>query len=176
MLKVKGILDKRGFTQHHKDGAGFTLIELLIVIVILGILAVAILSAINPLEQIRKANDSGKKSDSAEMLNALERYFTTFQCYPWSTNTTTCDNETTLSTPTLANSAAVNVADLVAKNEIKSEFQQRDNLGFLYVSEETGGLVHVCFAPESATFQDQADKAQDGGDWASGTKYICVPE
>jgi len=169
---------EKGFTRTNlrKDLHGFTLIELLIVIVILGILAIAILSAINPLEQIRKANDSGKKSDAAEMLNALERYYTTFTCYPWSTQTATCDNATTLSTPTLANAAAVNVADLVTKNEVKDEFAARDNLGSLYVSETANGLVHVCFAPESATFQDQADKAQDGTAWASGTKYICVPE
>ena len=62
---------------------GFTLIELLIVIAILGILAVAVLSAINPVEQMKKARDAGRKSDAAELLNAHERYFTTFGCYPW---------------------------------------------------------------------------------------------
>ena len=66
-----------------KSNKGFTLIELLIVVVIIGILSVAVLSAINPIEQINKATDQGKKSDAAELLNALERYFTTFQAYPW---------------------------------------------------------------------------------------------
>ncbi|EKD87098.1 MAG: hypothetical protein ACD_37C00044G0003, partial [uncultured bacterium] len=42
--------------------SGFTLIELLIVITILGILATAVLAAINPLEQISRGRDTGSKS------------------------------------------------------------------------------------------------------------------
>ena len=73
---------------------GFTLIELLIVISILGILAVAVLSAINPVEQLKKARDARRKSDVAELLNAHERYFTTFGCYVWDNYTGTCINGT----------------------------------------------------------------------------------
>src|SRR3990170_7776972 len=86
---------------HHtmKNSKGFTLIELLIVIAVLGILVVAILSALDPLEQIRKARDAGKKSDAAELLAAYERYFTTYQCFPWeSDGSTPCINEPTLRT------------------------------------------------------------------------------
>ena len=54
--------------------AGFTMIELLIVITILGILATAVLSAINPIEQINRGRDTGKRSDSEQLLSALERY------------------------------------------------------------------------------------------------------
>ena len=73
---------------------GFTLIELLIVISILGILAVAVLSAINPVEQLKKSRDARRKSDVAELLNAHERYFTTFGCYVWDNYTGTCANGT----------------------------------------------------------------------------------
>lgn len=63
--------------------AGFTMIELLIVITILGILAVAVLSAINPLEQINRGRDTATQSDGEQLLNAVER-FTAFQEYlPW---------------------------------------------------------------------------------------------
>lgn len=62
---------------------GFTLIELLIVIALIGILAVALLSAINPLEQLRKGRDSARKADAAELLNAIERFQASYQCYPW---------------------------------------------------------------------------------------------
>jgi len=149
----------------------FTLIELLIVIVILGILAVAILSAINPIEQIRKANDAGKRSDSAELLNAYERYYTTFQAYPWGA---------AVPTHVLANAAGAGVAELAAKNEVKPEFQRRTNLGLLYVTQDTASLVHVCFLPESATSKAVASftSACDG---TLGTKgavgnCICMPE
>lgn len=63
--------------------AGFTMIELLIVITILGILAVAVLSAINPLEQINRGRDTASQSDSEQLLNALERYNAFQERFPW---------------------------------------------------------------------------------------------
>ncbi|MBU1017224.1 MAG: type II secretion system protein [Patescibacteria group bacterium] len=150
---------------------GFTLIELLIVIVILGILATAILSAINPIEQIRKANDAGKKSDAAELLNAYERYYTTFQAYPWAA---AAPNHV------LANAAGAFISELVLKNEVKPEFARRTNLGLLYVTQDATSLVHTCFVPESATSKAVATftSACDG---TLGTKgvagnCICLPE
>jgi len=63
--------------------AGFTMIELLIVITILGILAVAVLSALNPLEQINRGRDTASQSDAEQFINAVER-FVAFQEYqPW---------------------------------------------------------------------------------------------
>lgn len=53
---------------------GFTLVELLTVIGILGILLVAVLTILNPVAQIEKANDSRRKSDLAEIQKALETY------------------------------------------------------------------------------------------------------
>lgn len=65
---------------------GFTMIELLIVISILGILAVAVLSAINPLEQINRGRDTGSRSDAEQLIGAIER-FNAFQGYfPWDLN------------------------------------------------------------------------------------------
>jgi prepilin-type N-terminal cleavage/methylation domain-containing protein len=65
--------------------AGFTMIELLIVIAILGILAVAVLSAINPVEQINRGRDTASRGDAEQMINAIDR-FNAFQgYYPWTT-------------------------------------------------------------------------------------------
>lgn len=62
---------------------GFTMIELLIVISILGILAIAVLSAINPVEQINRGRDTGTRSDAEQMLSAIDR-FNAFQgFFPW---------------------------------------------------------------------------------------------
>lgn len=62
---------------------GFTMIELLIVIAILGILAVAVLAAINPIEQINRGRDTGTRSDAEQLLGAIDRFYA-FQGYnPW---------------------------------------------------------------------------------------------
>jgi len=62
---------------------GFTLIELLVVITLIGILAIAVLSAINPIEQVNKARDAGRRGDSAQLLKAIERYYASVEEYPW---------------------------------------------------------------------------------------------
>jgi len=55
---------------------GFTLIELLIVIAIVGVLAAVVLVALNPVERLKQARDSGRKSDIGQIATALESYFT----------------------------------------------------------------------------------------------------
>ncbi len=173
----------------RQNSAGFTLIEILIVIVLLGILAVAVLSAINPLEQIKKARDSGRKSDSAELLNAYERYYTTFGCYPWDT---TCVGTALAGTVNPVFTAGGNSVALMTNNELKTQFQTRGTVtgNELWVSEATGGLVSVCFEPESAsargagmggtkditnTTPTTCTGVYSGGGSAA-TCYICVPQ
>ena len=55
---------------------GFTLIELLIVMAILGVLAVVVLVAINPVQQLARTRDSGRKSTVTQLGHALEAHFT----------------------------------------------------------------------------------------------------
>jgi len=55
---------------------GFTLIELLIVMAILGVLAVVVLVAINPAEQMRRARDTGRISGTQQIGRAIQAYFT----------------------------------------------------------------------------------------------------
>jgi prepilin-type N-terminal cleavage/methylation domain-containing protein len=71
---------------------GFTMIELLIVIAILGVLAIAVLAAINPIEQINRGRDTGSRSDAEQLLSAVDRYNASQMIWPWqcvsdSTNT-----------------------------------------------------------------------------------------
>lgn len=55
---------------------GFTLIELLIVMAILGVLAVVVLVAINPVQQLARTRDAGRKSAVTQLGHALEAYYT----------------------------------------------------------------------------------------------------
>ncbi|OGD86818.1 hypothetical protein A2164_02570, partial [Candidatus Curtissbacteria bacterium RBG_13_35_7] len=67
----------------------FTLIELLIVIAIMGILAAAVLVAINPGKRLAQARDAQRKGDINALTNALAGYYTIIQEYP--TFERTCD-------------------------------------------------------------------------------------
>src|SRR3989339_1192788 len=62
---------------------GFTMIELLVVIAVIGILAVALLATLNPLEQIRKGRDTGTRADASQLISALERYNASIGYFPW---------------------------------------------------------------------------------------------
>jgi len=51
---------------------GFTLIELLIVIAILGTLAVVVLIALNPVQQLARTRDAGRRSTVSQLGHAVE--------------------------------------------------------------------------------------------------------
>ena len=55
---------------------GFTLIELLVVIAVLGVLAGVLLIAVNPLEQLARGRDSGRKNAIGQLATATQAYFT----------------------------------------------------------------------------------------------------
>ena len=57
--------------------SGFTLIELLIVMAILGVLAVVVLVAINPVQQLARTRDTGRISSVTQVGRALESFYTT---------------------------------------------------------------------------------------------------
>lgn len=68
----------------QKRFKGFTLIELLVVIAILGILAAAVLVAINPGKRQRQAQDAQRKNDIGALATEVQGYYTTpgQGCYP----------------------------------------------------------------------------------------------
>ena len=68
---------------------GFTLIELLIVIAILGILAAAVLVAINPGKRTAQARDAQRKNDISAIANASIGYLVLAGSYP---QENTCDS------------------------------------------------------------------------------------
>ncbi|MBI2028741.1 MAG: type II secretion system protein [Candidatus Levybacteria bacterium] len=62
---------------------GFTLIELLIVIAILGVLAAGVLVLIDPVQQLARARDAGRKNSVGQLARAVQAYLTTRQsAYP----------------------------------------------------------------------------------------------
>lgn len=78
----------------QKKLKGFTLIELLVVIAILGILAAAVLVAINPAKRQRQAQDAQRKNDIGSMATELQGFYTSpgAGCYPTDLNVLVVQN------------------------------------------------------------------------------------
>jgi len=180
---------------------GFTMIELLIVMAILGILAVAVLSAINPLEQIRRGRDTGSRSDCEQLVNAVERHYASHGYFPWQTS------EADTSSFTWADSTSGNTAfadmlgDLITAEEVRSGYTSRitkstaNAIFFYYDGSSTGNSPYACFLPQSNSFKvdaaadcKQRTAATDfpkgsacagnctSGTWTSGLNcYLCLP-
>lgn len=183
----------KNFIAKRQAQGGFTMIELLVVISILGVLAVAVLSSINPLEQINKGRDTRSRSDAGELLGAVERYAVTNEAFPWGPLEADSTSELTGDAPS---AISTDLDELVAANEVKETFIDRlvaeDSLS-IYHADGTEA-VYVCFAPTSQTFQDQAMQqcvdndgsatypaaACPGSDYSSlptsyNNELICIP-
>jgi len=134
---------------------GFTLIELLIVIALLGALAVGLLAALDPFEQLKKGTDTGTRSTVSEVHGAVIRYYAIKGWMPWCTATDSCDpgirTAVNLSTSPM-DTALSRIAD---SGELKSNFTElaSSNLGKIFVHSSDDQSVSVCFQPQSKSFR-----------------------
>lgn len=151
---------------------GFTMIELLIVMSILGILSVAVLSAINPIEQINRGKDTGSQSDAEQLLSAIDRYYAFNTTYPWQgTASGASDNKkaypfTSIATALVYTDAAGTpgttkiLDELKSADEIKNAFVSRlekaTNKLYLYYDGTDGDNAYVCFKAQSNNFKKKA--------------------
>lgn len=154
-----------------KIKAGFTMIELLIVIAVLGVLATAVLSAINPIEQINRGRDTGTRSDAEQLIGAIDRYYTSAGYYPWMLSASSVNDaitpmvEITSATQTFGGDAQQVLTNLSTGGaaEIKASFVTRivgANVRHLklYYSGTDGDSVYTCFIPQSSSFRNEAWK------------------
>lgn len=149
---------------------GFTLVELLVVVALIGILAVAVLSTINPIEQANRARDAKYKNDASEIVSATERYYATTQTYPWTSGTnmglywsdaSLSDNGTNPKIGICGSSGCPSTYGLlISSNELRTEFANRDafkstasELDKFYIGRNIGASdsVYVCYVPRSDT-------------------------
>lgn len=87
MMKIKNYLDKFSSLNFQlSTPRGFTLIELLIAIAMIGVLSIAGMAVLNPLDQIKKGRDAQRKNDLLQIRNALDAYNSDNNVYPSSSN------------------------------------------------------------------------------------------
>jgi len=166
---------------------GFTLIELLVVLGILGILAAALLAAINPVEQLNKAQDTSLKNTATQFQEGVVQYYSTHNDLPWDGTDPTVPNCYPSGGGTLTgiglDQLTPCIDDLVADGDLKASFKDAANLKYVFVTNpnpETPTLASStvsCFAPKSASQKsDPLTKfTQSGGACAAGgTCYWCA--
>jgi prepilin-type N-terminal cleavage/methylation domain-containing protein len=165
-----------------RNQVGFTMIELLVVIAVIGVLAVAVLSSINPIEQINKGRDTRTRSDAAQLINAVDRYYALQEKYPWNVagdDFTPDDVEPSSEfvmgavTGTGATASVDTAAGewnwidlLVSTAEVKQGFTNRlkadDNI-LVFKTEGNNSTMYACFLPTSNGFKQEAmDNCADG--------------
>lgn len=145
---------------------GFTMIELLIVIAVLGILAVAVLAAINPIEQINRGRDTGSRSDAEQALSAIDRFYATQGYYPWQTGAgdTLGIAQAWETISTAADSTPETILTKLSTggtSEIKESYVTRISAAtynplYIYNRGTQGDSTYVCFLPKSGAFKEEA--------------------
>ncbi len=154
---------------------GFTLIELLIVIALLGALAVGLLAAIDPFEQLKKGRDTSTRNTTAEFYNASIRYYSTNGNFPWNKGGT--DNSFAAAvTMTEAIISATALPDMITAGELKAKFYELagiNNLGRIYITSPTTESIISCFIPESKSFKQDQNVVFDQ---TGGTTSGCVAQ
>lgn len=183
---------------------GFTMIELLIVIAVLGILAVAVLAAINPIEQINRGKDTGSRSDAEQLLSAIDRYYAAQGNYPWQVESSDPETMAWTDVSDVVDTTDPNPVPILTKlstggtSEIKESFVNRLNATgyntlYLYNRGTQGDSTYICFKPDSGSFTEEAkercgadldgmpedataiEETVCGGTDGEGDYYICLP-
>ncbi len=137
------------FTHLPAGRQGFTLIELLIVIALLGALAVGLIGALDPFEQLKKGTDTGTRDIVNQIQTAVIRYYSVKNAMPWATDPAA----TNLATAPMV--AAITA--MASAGELKTDFTtiQSSNLTKVFVTGSTlNSTVAVCYKPTSKSFQN----------------------
>ena len=154
--------------------AGFTLIELLIVIALLGALAVGLLAALDPFEQLKKGTDTGVRNTVSEIQGAFIRYYAIKNEMPWGLSTTSISS--------LASDGTFTgyINSVIGTGELKQDFFKLagNQLSSINVMGSPESMT-VCFQPKSKSFRSDYNTKYDStgaeatGVCPNGTSSSC---
>ena len=135
---------------------GFTLIELSIVIALLGALAIALIIALDPLEQISKGVDATTVNIVKELGNAVTRYYVTNSQVPYSTDIQ--------GQPLNATENTAMISFLIEKKELKNDFSlfSDDEKSRIFFNGKVDfSEMKICFMPKSESYKKSPQTIYD---------------
>lgn len=163
---------------------GFTLVELLIVIALLGALAIGLIGALDPFEQLKKGTDTGTRNTVSEVQGGIIRFFALKGYMPWCSDESTCTFPSSEALTSTTMDTAI--SRIVATGELKEKFKdlQGTQLGKIFVT-GTAQTVTVCYSPTSKSFLNDKNTKYtiagvedlatcSGTDNQNGSCYWCV--
>ncbi len=156
---------------------GFTLIELLIVIALLGALAIGLIGAIDPFEQLKKGTDTGTRNNVSEVHGAIIRFFALKSWMPWCADAAcavTQPSMTALNAAPMGTGVGTALDNMINSGELKANFTtvSAGDLAKVFVTgDATTATVAVCYKPIAKSFQADPNTKynQDGTSAAAGT-------
>lgn len=147
------------FMKTKNLSRGFTLIELLIVVALLGALAVGLIGALDPLEQLKKGTDTGSRDTVSQIHQAVLRFYSVKGYFPW------CDvGGTNCVDPSASSLSDAAVSALETSGELKANFKnlQKANLAkTLLTADSVTGTVIACYYPTSKAFRADPNTKYD---------------
>ncbi len=155
---------------------GFTLIELLIVIALLGALAVGLLAALDPFEQLKKGTDTGVRNTVSEIQGSFIRYYAIKNEMPWGV---TGSYTGAASDATFTNY----INSVIGTGELKTDFFKLAGNQLSSISViSTADSMTVCFQPKSKSFRSDFNTKYDSAgvesascpNGTSASCYWCV--
>lgn len=145
---------------------GFTLVELLIVIALLGALAVGLLAALDPFEQLKKGTDTGIRNTTSEIQGAVIRYYAIKNHMPWCDDSGTCPADAPQSATLTDPLVSLMIGNLTGAGELKSNFMDLADAykTKIYITgdhTDENPSVKVCFLPQAKSFKADPNTKYD---------------
>lgn len=170
-------------TYMRKSRFGFTLIELLIVIALLGALAVGLLAALDPFEQLKKGTDTGVRNTVSELHGAIIRYYGIKNQMPWcedSSCTTFSDAAVTaedIAAPVDADDLDGMITNISDVGELKTNFSQLAGDTTLakikIIGTNATATIKVCYKPTANSFINDNNTKFQTSDLAEAPAGTC---